>query len=250
MADQLVTLGVVSNRPWTHDWLWWNIRKQSYRPLEIVVVTQDPDRRVAVAPGPGLLSACTAEGITFQFHTAPSTSTCGQLRNVVLEHATGSSLCWFDDDDWQHPDKVRWMVDALAATAEPWVGWIGGWLWHLHRDSAVRIGWEYPRVSNGAALYRTDAVRGIAYDDGRRGSDGRWIVKLGGYYKTRGELLRADDHVHSLWTRHAFNTAPGWFGTRTTKAAIVKKIGPVAWADSRERFVELAAGFTRAWSPA
>ena len=36
----LVTIGCVTNRPWCHDWLFWNIEKQSYRPLEVIIVAQ------------------------------------------------------------------------------------------------------------------------------------------------------------------------------------------------------------------
>lgn len=249
----LVTIGCVTNRPWCHDWLLWNIEKQTYPNLEIVVINQH-------APGANPYKAALTFNATalgrkvytlgpqsppVQWHgiEAAATMPCGELRNDVLAVARGKFLCWFDDDDWQHPEKVAWMVEELEKSKEPWMGWTGGWLWSLHSPTATRIGWKYPRISNGAALYRTELVRETLYDHGKVASDGRWIRALMAKHKTRGRLLSSPDRVHSIWSRHAHNLVGTFHGVSVSKRDIIALVGADAWGDSSERYAELAERF-------
>ena len=38
-------------------------------------------------------------------------------RNLALQEAKGELITWFDDDNWQHPDKLTWLSEALCAGA-------------------------------------------------------------------------------------------------------------------------------------
>jgi hypothetical protein len=244
LEKPLVTIGAVTKRPFCRDWLEWNVLRQTYRPLELLLIdgTSSESELLPVAT-PAVPFSGDPE-ILHRVVRAGSALRCGELRNLALAFARGELLCWFDDDDWQHPDKIAWMVRELSRSSEPWVGWDRGWLWDLFRDRVVRITGHGIRVSNGAALYRTEAARLVPYDNGVKASDGRWLVKLGAAHRTRG-LILTDDRVHSIWTRHGRNTSPNWIGgVRTSRNVLSSKVEPKAWDDSTARFEALAAAFT------
>jgi glycosyltransferase involved in cell wall biosynthesis len=258
-VNSLVTIGAVTSREFCRDWLLWNIEKQTYRPLEVVLVDAAADFVADFEGGPmsrrsfasyeavALAADYTlGNGIKWKVRYPARHSTCGELRNIVLEHATGDSLCWFDDDDWQHPERVAWMQEELSASSEPWAGWDRGWLWDLFSPRVVRIGGYpgYQRVVNAATLYRTDVARSIEYDAKPKASDGRWIVRLQERYKTHG-LILTDSRVHALWTRNGMNTSPTWPpGGHVSKTALQALVGPHYWGDASDsRFLALTDAF-------
>lgn len=229
----LVTIGCVTNRPECAEWLAWNVSKQTYVHTEVLLITPLADYR---------------DDLWF-FHTYRRLShregPCGELRNLVLEYARGEYLVWFDDDDWQHPQRIEWLVEAMEQTSEPWAGWDRGYCYDLMRDGAfgLRQGVKKAsRVINGATIYRTDAVRDVPYrEDVKMASDGLWIASLMEKHSTFGYRL-IDDRVHAIWMRHDGNTCPTLRDARMdlTLQALADKVGKDAWADTDRRFRALA----------
>ena len=93
-------LCVTENRPAFMPWLLWGYDRQSWARRELVVVDssavpleaagRDDVRVIAAPPGTGVAAK----------------------RNLAVQEARGEILTWFDDDDWQHPDKVAWLAGA------------------------------------------------------------------------------------------------------------------------------------------
>ena len=49
------------------------------------------------------------------FYLGRDHRTIGTKRNMACEQATGDLIAHFDDDDWNHPDRVNFQVGALLA---------------------------------------------------------------------------------------------------------------------------------------
>lgn len=81
----------VSNRPEFLQWLLWNYNKQTYRGnRELIIVGLN-------------LPVPYREDIVY-------VNTSGNIptkRNIALRAAHFNTATWFDDDDWQHPEKLQ-----------------------------------------------------------------------------------------------------------------------------------------------
>jgi hypothetical protein len=86
-------------------WLLWNFDRQTWPNKELVLIDSSAEparferadvRVIAVPPG----------------------ATVPEKRNLALREARGQWLAWFDDDDWQHPDRLRRLAGALVEGAE------------------------------------------------------------------------------------------------------------------------------------
>lgn len=78
-----------TNRPHFAKWVAWNYAKQS-GPVE---------RELVLVEGPPEGGTLTAD------------------RQRALELATGSHIAWFDDDDWQHPQRLELSLAIATGTA-------------------------------------------------------------------------------------------------------------------------------------
>jgi hypothetical protein len=235
MTAPLVSVLAVTRRHACREWLIWNLERIEYPNLEVILVdssgTEDTRR-------PTKLQTWYAE--------ASSKLTCGQLRNVAIAKASGEYLVWVDDDDWQHPSRIRWLVEAIESTDEPWAGWCGGWLYSPKHHAVARLRGSNTRVSNGGAIYRREAVKDTAYDDGKCASDARWLTELHKRHGTKGLVLE-DDRPHALWTRHERNTTPTLMGTSYPLAlsTFAERVGEGAWGDSYEQISRLDAALAQ-----
>lgn len=236
----LVTLGAVTERPEAQDFLWWNLLRQDYYPLEVIVVDASKPRATTLYTGRGHRGRIGLPPVASSIIYASSVLPCGELRNIVLDHAAGQYVVWFDDDDWYHPHRVRWLVDAVSASGEPWAGWDRGWFLFLDGMTCENISVRgAPSVINGAAIYRTEAAQAVRYDAKPKGSDRRWIRHLSARFGTVGTIL-GDDRPHSLWTRHKKNTSPS--RQRLKKLPLkswASRVEPEIWGDSTPRLEAL-----------
>lgn len=87
-----------------------SVKAQRYVAVEIVVVvdTHEIDEQILTQ-------------LTAQADSLVQTDCRGgsYARNQGTQHATGDYICFLDDDDWWHPDKVRAQLErALASAAE------------------------------------------------------------------------------------------------------------------------------------
>jgi len=212
----------VTNRPACEPWLRWNVLRQTYKNLDIVVVDSSRQAEVhhhrradVLDPTSALDRIWSAPGYASRaVRVVPALFDlpCGVLRNIAMLFARGEYFVWFDDDDWQHPERVEWLVEVIEEVGSLWAGWGCGHILELPQRRGAFLPSHTPRVINGAAIYRTEAARQVAYDDGPTASDARWLRQLAQHYGDSGHVL-LDQRLHAIWLRHGANTSQSLRGT-------------------------------------
>ena len=97
-------------------------------------------------------------------------------RNRALEEARGEVVMWFDDDDWQHPERVERLVAVLARGA-PYAGPAAGWFIDV-RTLRCRRHVSRGCIFNGLAFQR-EVAASVRFDLGvRKASDTRYLRAL------------------------------------------------------------------------
>ena len=169
-----------SKRKRFKNWLLWNYLKQNYRDKTLVVVSDDddwPDWVTFVKTG-------VEENIPTK-------------RNIALSAARGDAITWFDDDDWQHVNKLAIIADHVAPDTN--VGCSRSFFFDLfnHKIARVDLGKKPIFNSIGVARYGLPAFAEtkIKY------SDTDWLRKL----EYRGNYI--SDTVMSFWITHHNNTS-------------------------------------------
>ncbi len=226
-----VSILAVTYRPELRPWLWWNIDRQTYPAVEVVIVDQSTNGQSEGDHwelGPWM-------GTTVQHRTiaAHPKLTVGELRNLAIAFARGDYFVWMDDDDWYHPKRIEWLMDAIGD--DPWAGWACGYYLNL---ALLRGFWLSPRpeIINGATLYRADVARSVAYDAQPRASDARWIKALQKRWGP-GKVLD-DTRPHAVYGQHRDNLGAGVLRNAPTTLslpALRDLIGPEAWGDTDEQ---------------
>ena len=123
-------------------------------------------------------------------------------RNLALEHARGEFVTWFDDDDWQHPEKVERLVRALRS-GKPFAGSAESWFLDLHTLRCTRYLAPGRRILFNGAGFRTDAARKVAFPTHvKKASDTRWMEAMQRRFGTAGEVL---DQPLFFWLCHDGN---------------------------------------------
>lgn len=126
----------------------------------------------------------------------------GALRNISLERANGEFLVQWDDDEWYHPDRIRFQVEHLLRTDSQAV--VLKWtLMHLSSPRYV----DHPYRSDvgagtpGTILHRKTAVR---YPNAKRAEDSVFLEQI----RSEGPVgVLGPEHSH-LFIRcfHGANT--------------------------------------------
>ena len=171
-------------------WLIWCFDRQSWPNRELVIVDgsstplnlpQRPDIRVV---------------------PSEHGTSVGEKRNQALAAADGEILTWFDDDDWQHPLKLTWLVSAMADGA-PYAGATRAWFVDLARERCARHDARRWILFNSAG-FRRDAVSDIRFDAQRkRGSDTLWMRAIRARYAGLEALI--NEETVFFWLCHQHN---------------------------------------------
>ncbi|HEY3496848.1 MAG TPA: glycosyltransferase family 2 protein, partial [Polyangiaceae bacterium] len=217
-------LCVTEDRAAFLPWLLWCFDRQTWPRKELVIVDS------SLAP-PAL-----GERGDVRVVRAPHRSRVAEKRNLALREARGELLAWFDDDDWQHPERLSVLVPALAPGITH-AGPASSWFLDLPARHCERyVGPEQP-IFNGA-LFRTSAAAALEFDTSRaRAADTYWMRKLAahGAYRVTPEPL-------FFWLSHARNLSNPRTRVRCTlpEATLREALGP-AWADTDAELERLRA---------
>ncbi len=226
MSRPLVScLCVTESRAEFMPWLLWGFDRQTYRERELVIVDSSeqpfkcdrPDVRVVRAPVGTNVPA---------------------KRNLALDAARGSIVAWFDDDDWQHPERLERLV-ALLRDEAPFAGSSRSWFVDLHSDGCQPYSGHRSIIFNGAG-FRADLARAIRFDERiRKASDTVWMREFRTRHKAKGELL-ARDAILTLWLCHDANISNPRTRRRFTSTLddLKASLGP-AWLGTEEQLSEL-----------
>lgn len=213
-------LCVTEGRTAFMPWLLWNYDRQRWPRRELVVIDSSP-RPVQVPDRPDIrvVAAPPGTGVTAK-------------RNQALAEANGEIIAWVDDDDWQHPDRLAVLVDAMAGGAVyawPRRAWFVDL---LGRRCAPYVGRKRRVVFNGSG-FRTAAVRTIPFPPHLPvTSDTLWVAAVAAAYPEGGLLLDRQELV--LWLCHAANVSnPVHRHSFTEPLEHVRDIvGAAAWGDT------------------
>jgi hypothetical protein len=98
-------LCVTENRAAFIPWMLWNYDRQTWARRELVIVdSSEPPLALPARPDVRIVRA-------------PPKTPLGQKRNMALDAAQGEAFAWFDDDDWQHPLRLAWLVRLLTGSS-------------------------------------------------------------------------------------------------------------------------------------
>lgn len=211
-------LCVTENRPEFMPWLLWNYTKQTYPHKELIVV--DSSAVPFTAPG---VRTVAAPGANIPVK-----------RNTALQAAHGGLVAWFDDDDWQHPDRLTLTVEAWKQK-----GGVVGVLESIFMDlySLAYIPHKGNSLIFNTALFPVDEARRVEFEPERRvASDSAW--KRGVMSTTSAHVL--DNVILGFWLCHKSNIS-----NPNTKRHF-NQVGPPAsrvlrkaWGDTDARLHDL-----------
>lgn len=217
-------LCVTEDRSEFLPWLLWSFDRQSWRRRELIVVDSSreppaiedrPDVRVLRRP--------------------PGTPIAAK-RNHALAAARGEVISWFDDDDWQHPDKLTLLVGALRGGAL-FAGSTQGWFVSLEEERCYRYSGRWI-VFNGGGFVREPATK-VRFPPRPRGSDTLWLKRL--YARYPGSVTVLDQPFLFFWLCHRGNVSNPASRKRWTHDlnALRKRLGKVVWGDTDDALEDL-----------
>jgi hypothetical protein len=144
--------------------------RQEYPNKELVIVDDGSDAvEDLVSPGPQV-----------RYVRLPHRATIGAKRNLACEHAAGSLVAHWDDDDWQAPCRLRRQVEVLRqAGAE-----LCGFSTLLYYDTRTGRAWRYacppngqrPWLSGSSLLYTRAFWEGHRFPDSSLGEDSQFVL--------------------------------------------------------------------------
>jgi hypothetical protein len=201
-------------------WLLWCFDRQTWSHRELVIVDS------SLEP----LQMMGRDDV--QVVSLPPGRRVGSKRNIALQESHGEIITWFDDDDWQHPDKLAWLVEALhhdVLYAGACCGWfvdLAGWRCAPYRAPKGLM------VFNSAG-FRREAVRPLRFrEDLVRASDMHWMRQMATRYRGKATLIERDEMF--FWLCHDQNIS----NRATTRCfpepldILKKQIGAEAWGDT------------------
>lgn len=149
-----------------------NVREQTYRPLEHVIVSDGADRATAKVAVFALDCAETADVLVRYVSLGRNWSTylpasfCAAPTTVAMLVARGDYQVWLADDERMSPDHIALLVDALEAKGADFAYSKVELTWP-DSDRRVIIGTDPPQegqITN--CLYRTDLLKRGLYPFG------------------------------------------------------------------------------------
>ncbi|HVV52832.1 MAG TPA: glycosyltransferase family A protein, partial [Polyangia bacterium] len=220
-------LCVTEGRPSFMPWLLWGYDRQTWRERELIVVDSSPTPFRSDRPDVRVIAA-------------PPGTNVPTKRNQALAAATGALVAWFDDDDWQHPQRLELLARALSD--DPRAGFAGGtrsFFVDLHAD-ACRSYEGYGTIIFNGAGFRREAAQAVAFNEAqRRASDTGWMQAL----TARGGHRVIAPQVLTAWLSHEQNISNDRRRWRfpLPLSALREAVGAATWADTDERLAALRA---------
>lgn len=162
----------------------------------------------------------------------PQGTSVGRKRNLALKEASGEIITWFDDDDWQHPEKLSWLVEALRHGA-PYAGSCRAWFVDLMASRCVP--YKGRRQVFNSAGFRRKAVLPFRFPENLgKGSDTSWMRDLAARFYDKAVIIEREDLF--FWLCHQNNVSnPAKSKRFPERLQVLKdKIGADAWGDTDE----------------
>jgi len=217
------------DRPAFMQWLRWNVERQTYADIELVLVDSS-----------GIPASIFFEDCEFPVTclTVPPGTTVGEKSNLAMAATEAKYIFWFGDDDWQHPERIERSVKTLEEGFD-----VAG----FHRAYYLQLWEERARICDHGRMphhslsgFRADAVRQTQFDYVPCGSDTRWMSAISRY----GLRQKVDLSLPaaSLWLIHGRNMSTFLSDVYPTSFAEVEEaLGEAIWGDTTEQVTALRA---------
>lgn len=226
-APLVSCLCVTEGRAAFMPWLLWCFDRQRWPHRELVVVDSSPQ------------PLQLADRADVRVVAAPTRTSVAAKRNLALGAARGEVVAWFDDDDWQHPDRLACLVAALGSGA-PYAGSRQSWFVDLAQATCEPYrGWRDHIIFNSAG-FRREAVLPLRFPEHvQRASDTRWMQQVAALPGGPPAVIARDDLF--FWLCHERNLSNPAASRRCAQplAALRQAVGPEAWADTDEALAAL-----------
>lgn len=223
-------LCVTENRHAFMPWLLWSYDRQQWVERELVVIDSSeppvelPKRR------------------DLRVVHVPLGTSLGKKRNLALDAARGQIIAWFDDDDWQHPERLRRLIPLLRESAArlgaSFIGPSESYFIDIEARRAEAYRLSRYAIFNGS-IYYTAMVRHTRFpEDVLRTEDTRWISSL--LRSRQGAAIVGQQPSPFLWLSHDVNVTNAQPLRRLRRDAqeVIRSLGP-AWADTPEQLSRL-----------
>lgn len=227
-SDVLIScLCVTENRAPFMPWLLWCYDRQTWRNKELIVIESSPE--------PFACSRADVRSVRVPFGTSIMAK-----RATALREMRGQVLAWFDDDDWQHPERLERIAGAMNEGARI-AGVAHGWFIDLSRGTCCRHVEPDHLLLFNAAGYAGQLARSaesIRYFSGQ-GSETDWS---GWFQRTSGAevaLLEAPALTALLCHTHNVLNRPSRWALEDSLEAFRTEVGERAWRDTSEQLVAL-----------
>ena len=234
-SEPLVScLCVTEGRPAFMPWLLRAFDCQTWPRRELVVIDSSPvPWRIAGRDD-------------VRVFAAPPGSKVASKRNQALRAAAGDCVCWFDDDDWQHPRRLEVLLEALRDGAM-YAGIESAWFVNLKTLYGEPYRGFKHRILFNSAMFRRACARQVAFKENiLKASDTLWMSDLEAAFPGSGRLVKRSDLF--FWLCHESNLSnPA--RRRNFSAPLERFItltGPDAWGDTSTALDELKARLKQA----
>lgn len=229
--EPLVTcLCVTENRHAFIPWLLWSYDRQSWAKRELVIIdSSDPPIEIPDRPDVRVIRA-------------PLGTPLGKKRNMALDAVRGEVFAWFDDDDWQHPMRLRWQVERLqaqpAGSRPTHVGPNRGWFIDVYGLGCTEYVARQVTLFNGCVFVSANVQKYRFCDEMTSSEDTVWMRGLS---LKRGVLVfERERQPMFCWLSHETNTC----NPRTRRCLnrsideLSGLLGPY-WGDTKEQLLAL-----------
>jgi hypothetical protein len=224
-SDLVSCLCVTEDRPAFLPWLLWNYEKQDYSTRELVIV--DSSRTAEPSPCDPAITVVRC----------PPQTSVARKRNLAVEAARGTVITWFDDDDWQHPQKVSILAAALE-DGQLLAGPRQSWFVDLHRGRARPHTSQRSVIFNGVGV-RREALDFARFDEQRiRAADTAWLVSVQREARCSPVVI---GQVLTFWLCHRQNVSnPATkFTFPSSIDAVRDAVGRLAWGETDHAIAQL-----------
>jgi glycosyltransferase involved in cell wall biosynthesis len=169
--------------------------RQTYAERELIIVDDGDDLVSDLIVGP------VADYVTYT--SLKPRRTIGEKRNIACEMARGDLLCHFDDDDWQHPERIARQVNNLGHHD------LTGLDTELYLRAADRTAWRYtfpqssPKYAIGNSfLYTRECWQKRKFAHRDQGEDTHFL-----WHNYAGIQIRPTDETLVVGMLHPHNVS-------------------------------------------
>lgn len=214
-------LCVTDNRPAFMAWLLWNFDRQTWQERELIIVDSSAKPYVSNRDNVRVIAM-------------PQGTNVPTKRNRAIEAAQGEIVTWFDDDDWQHPSKLEWLVAALANGAI-YAGGTHSWFVNLDRRCCTPYQTPKQQIVFNSAGFRREAITAVSFPTQvQKASDTRWMQALKRKYPSGGISLSQETLFFWLCHRENLSNSSKKRHGSLPLSRLREQIGTEAWGDTNE----------------